>query len=256
METNSVIPLQSAVSPSSARLSFGKIAQTFKIGEVKLKEYYPELTGAFLKFIEANNEALHLNDHICLSQLSSLTRKNLGQLPEGSAFETVVESHGWNGREFIFSNPEYDLNSLNKQMGSLFYAHFKLAASTTSKRSLEIDDAKPVDNIPKEDKMICSFCPDALLFSLLTVLNADSKNRNESVMQNMLIQEPQSISFRGACLLADISGFTKLSGKFSSRGSAGLEELHATASDYLGKFAKIVYAHGGDGSYDVSYTLL
>ena len=51
---------------------------------------------------------------------------------------------------------------------------------------------------------------------------------------------------RGACLLADISGFTKLSGQLCSTGVRGLDDLRKATSTFLSKFISLVYAFGGD----------
>lgn len=56
----------------------------------------------------------------------------------------------------------------------------------------------------------------------------------------------KSLQFQGACLLADISGFTKLSAKFCEKGLGGLDDLHDAANVFLGKYVQIVYAYGGD----------
>lgn len=58
-----------------------------------------------------------------------------------------------------------------------------------------------------------------------------------------------STLFPGACVLADISGFTKLSCKYCLDGVDGLDRLHDTVSHFLGRFVQIVYAHRGDGKY-------
>lgn len=52
---------------------------------------------------------------------------------------------------------------------------------------------------------------------------------------------------RGACLLADISGFTALSGELCTSGVHGLDLLRQATSDFLAKFIHIVHAFGGDG---------
>lgn len=50
----------------------------------------------------------------------------------------------------------------------------------------------------------------------------------------------------GACLLVDISGFTKLSSQFCARGADGIDDLQKQINGYLGELAAIIYAFGGD----------
>lgn len=57
---------------------------------------------------------------------------------------------------------------------------------------------------------------------------------------------PFSVFFDGVCLLADISGFTRLSGKFCKDGRDGIDQLQQATNGYLGNLVKIVYSYGGD----------
>ena len=57
---------------------------------------------------------------------------------------------------------------------------------------------------------------------------------------------PYSKFFDGVCMLADISGFTRLSGTFCDRGKDGIDQLQLVVNGYLGQLVKIVYAYGGD----------
>ena len=57
---------------------------------------------------------------------------------------------------------------------------------------------------------------------------------------------PYSTFFDGVCMLADISGFTRLSGTFCERGKDGIDQLQLVVNGYLGQLVKIVYAYGGD----------
>lgn len=56
----------------------------------------------------------------------------------------------------------------------------------------------------------------------------------------------RKLVFHGACVLADISGFTKLSASLCDAGLSGLDDLHNAASGFLGKYVQIVYSHNGD----------
>ena len=96
--------------------------------------------------------------------------------------------------------------------------------------------------------------------SPIRAATVDSKNRIKSFAPDMLMSyalekdfhlktskvEPFSVFFDGVCLLADISGFTRLSGKFCEAGKDGIDELQQLVNGYLEQLIKIVYAYRGD----------
>ena len=69
----------------------------------------------------------------------------------------------------------------------------------------------------------------------------------ESVVKGALSSDQPSQS-GGVCvvLLADISGFTRLSEELSALGNDGLECLSETLNDYFARMIDVIYAHGGD----------
>ena len=81
-----------------------------------------------------------------------------------------------------------------------------------------------------------SFVPD-----LLMVHTIEERFHTESARLT-----PFSVFFDGVVLLADISGFTRLSGKFCEEGRDGIDQLQQATNGYLGLLVKIVYAYGGD----------
>ena len=83
-----------------------------------------------------------------------------------------------------------------------------------------------------EIDIIKSFCPSILLSAI------EELNHGTTV-------SARSFSFPATCMIADISGFTKLSSTFSSKGSAGLDELHQHTNGFLGHLVNIVYSHSG-----------
>ena len=58
--------------------------------------------------------------------------------------------------------------------------------------------------------------------------------------------QPFSVFFEGVCMLADISGFTRLSGNFCSAGKYGIDQLQQATNTYLAELVKTVYSYGGD----------
>ena len=83
------------------------------------------------------------------------------------------------------------------------------------------------------ESAIKSFVPDILIRKL-----------SRRVGTNIQVESKLT---RGACLLADISGFTKLSGELCSTGAHGLDDLRQATSSFLATFIHIVHAFGGDG---------
>jgi len=59
-------------------------------------------------------------------------------------------------------------------------------------------------------------------------------------------KELSSIQFQGYFLLADISGFTKLSSQLCAQGSKGLDKLRSITNSSFRSFIDIILVHGGD----------
>ena len=80
---------------------------------------------------------------------------------------------------------------------------------------------------------IKSFCSDFLLEELVA-------------SQGFQLQ-PSATCVHGAVMLADISGFTRLSGTLCHQGQSGLDKLRMITSDFLSQIIFSVYSFGGDG---------
>lgn len=80
-------------------------------------------------------------------------------------------------------------------------------------------------------KAISSFVPTTLL---------------KSLVKDGAVMRPLSRTMHGVCLLADISGFTRLSGAFCARGKDGLDGLQSATSGYMGSLVNTIYSFGGD----------
>ena len=89
--------------------------------------------------------------------------------------------------------------------------------------------ANGIDGNRLDSLTIQSYCPDVLLDTF--------KN----------LHQPIATQFFGACILVDISGFTKLSNMFCERGTSGLDDLHMATNEFLGFFADTIYEFDGDG---------
>ncbi len=58
---------------------------------------------------------------------------------------------------------------------------------------------------------------------------------------------PHTFFGKGACLIADISGFVKLCGRLSALGVEGLDDLRKCTNSFIGDIVDTVYRRGGDG---------
>jgi class 3 adenylate cyclase len=83
-----------------------------------------------------------------------------------------------------------------------------------------------------DENILKSYCPDIVLSKLY--------RRKDTII------EVEAKAARGACLLADISGFTKLSGHLCSTGVRGLDDLRQVTSTFLSRFISLIYSFGGD----------
>ncbi|MBM3274224.1 MAG: adenylate/guanylate cyclase domain-containing protein, partial [Candidatus Sericytochromatia bacterium] len=60
------------------------------------------------------------------------------------------------------------------------------------------------------------------------------------------IKAPEKEEFQAAVLLADVSGFTRLTETLAQRGPEGAEEMTRALNAYFGQLIEIIHAHGGD----------
>lgn len=83
---------------------------------------------------------------------------------------------------------------------------------------------------------VCSsFCP-------LTIIALYGPNISNVHM------DQRTFIIHGCCMLADISGFTRMSSRLCDRGMEGLDILRTTTSEFLGTLVDTIYAFGGDGN--------
>lgn len=85
-------------------------------------------------------------------------------------------------------------------------------------------------NQGNDPKVMASFCPSFLL--------------REISQQNVIT--PHTFFGKGACLIADISGFVKLCGRLSALGVNGIDGLRKCTNSYIGDLVNTVYRRGGD----------
>jgi class 3 adenylate cyclase len=141
----------------------------------------------------------------------------------------ILKEQGWTGAHFQlaieppFIDPQSCLNALSN-----YYL------KVNSQPALN-DIGVSADIESHQLDQILPFCPDVLV----TYLKRQPINNFSS--------GPRRLTFRGACMLADISGFSKFSGAMCSKGVSGLDDLREATNGFLGYFVKQVYEYEGDG---------
>lgn len=108
--------------------------------------------------------------------------------------------------------------------GSSFVKYFFSDDNYVEENSLYSNDIKTL-------RLVASYCPHTVL----------------RFLENKTLTEPISLTITGACLLADICGFTKFSGDLCKQGVSGIDILRRTTSTFLTKFIEIIYFYYGDG---------
>ncbi|XP_054722639.1 adenylate cyclase type 10-like, partial [Uloborus diversus] len=68
----------------------------------------------------------------------------------------------------------------------------------------------------------------------------------EEILNDSFRNLPYMVSSNSVLLLADVSGFTKLTESFCEKGVAGVEELVSVLNGYMGTLASMLIASGGD----------
>lgn len=151
----------------------------------------------------------------------------------------ILRKFGWNGTRFSGEDGgekiRFDVDALKAEFSGAYMrsiSEYQLPVTATpvkvNKKLYGFTDSELTD-----DLVVQSYCPD-ILFELFPK-----------------VSEPKSASFFAACLLVDISGFTKLSSGFCQNGSQGLDDLHNNTSAFLGIFSDTIYEHGGDGEFSL-----
>lgn len=153
----------------------------------------------------------------------------------------LLKKHGWNGKKF---RDDVDWVSLHRDLSTVYmgklWLHCNGRSVVEAKPARQpsnhftfkspLKQAKPTNSEDDPNCVIQSYCPDILL-----------------TMFDNYTPAARKIQFDGICLLADISGFTKLSSAYCLLGSQGLDDLYLATNGFLGHIAHLVYKHGGDG---------
>ena len=163
-----------------------------------------------------------------LIAFEKLTEEVLGQCTDPD-LHRLLKEQGWTGFHYQlnFEPPFIDGQSCLNTLSNYYLkinSHCALS-----------DISAIVDAETRSMDQILPFCPDVLVNYL-----KKQPITNES-------SGPRRLTFRGACMLADISGFSKFSGAMCSKGVSGLDDLREATNGFLGYFVKQVYEYKGDG---------
>ena len=141
----------------------------------------------------------------------------------------LIKEQGWTGAHYqlSFEPPFIDAQSCLNALSN-YYLKINSHPVLNELSALADIDSHNLDQI-------LPFCPDVLAAYL-----------KKSPIENGST-EPRLLTFRGACMLADISGFSKFSGAMCSKGVSGLDDLREATNGFLGYFVKQVYEYEGDG---------
>lgn len=134
-----------------------------------------------------------------------------------------------------------DVSLTNLSRGSTM-PHLNLTPGTSTVRSaLSIANGTANGTIPEESEKREE--------ESVNILVTQESNVSSTPSLGGTSGEVHSITFTGACMLADISGFSKFSGAMCLKGVSGLDELREATNGFLGHIVKIVYEFHGDGKF-------
>jgi len=167
-----------------------------------------------------------------LAELSTITTSAL-KINKDPAFKRILKAFGWTGTRFHSDEDRsFDCAEFVQALSNLY-----LKGQQKMNTEFFPDSLTDFDAINYLER-IASFCPDIVIECL----------RNKAGISLGTDLTPSTYSVKGACMLIDISNFSKYSASMCSLGIKGLDELRKATSGILGMFVKAVYEHDGDGN--------
>jgi hypothetical protein len=206
-------------------------------------DYFPEFISRLMLYIDEKYDPSDQTSRDGLDNLVARTLSTCSEKLTNSLF-LVVEAHGWKDGTFNSEGSTFSAPVFKTVLTLLYYT--QVWKIIRLKESRDITQISSRGIYHDDDNLALSFVP-TILHGLVT-----------QTLSNMVLASPDSpktSSFTGACLLADISGFTKMSAMFCEKGLSGLDDLHKTTSGFLGQYVQVVYAHGGDGKRIINILL-
>ncbi|RYH18435.1 hypothetical protein EON65_27225 [archaeon] len=175
-------------------------------------------------------------DSATLTEFEDMVIEIIPRIKDPELIRTLKEC-GWTGTRFeAIQNGKWDVEYVIQMLSNYYLKssmnhtqsayNMNTMHSTMSQKQQQQRNA--IDNI-------MPFCPDIVVDMIME--------------RDCQIKKPFAQVFKGVCLLADISGFSKYSGEMCSKGVSGLDELRSVTNGLLDNFVETVYKYGGDGKY-------
>ena len=235
-----------------------------------------EARGMILQYLTKNLSEVMTSSHVLteFEQLVEVSTRNI----EDVALLRVLKAHGWKGHRFFHSqSTRVDASALMLALSNLYLqtsvasltAQSSLNASvtgatnsfTTSQKLIptltptmerqssstgkkittpisETTEGSVLPTVEEQlmSSQVLSFCPNILVKHLLARMDMEGEE----------VLDVSSSTFEAACMLVDISGFSKYSGAMCSKGMVGLDDLHKSTNEFLGHFVDVVHQYQGD----------
>jgi len=186
---------------------------------------------SLINFLTTNADQI-LKDRELLHKFEELSGEALSATHDAE-LHRIVKSHGWTGSRYRNADEvPLEAQSLLQALSNLYLRNKVNSYTNKISNLFGLGDEKGADQI-------LSFCPDLLLTCLKETCNTQNHYSSSDPVR--------CFTFTGACMLADISGFSKFSAAMCLKGVSGLDDLREATNGFLGHIVKIVYEHHGDG---------
>jgi len=215
--------------------------------ELLNQEFYPELLAVIVNFLSTHKKSFIKGNKEVLDTFTDIASQATFHISKECALQFLLEDAGiYAEREHLDFEEAFEF--LQMVLNGLYWDQMNQCLPLQARRtdcgydedqqSQQEELAKSLVKVENHPDMfhdhvaMYSYLPNILLNSLWN----DSRTGEATC----------SLQFEGVCMLADISGFTKLSGMCCEEGTGGLDRLHSACSGYLGKFVQTVYSFRGD----------
>jgi hypothetical protein len=224
-------PIKKKWISSMTKISDCHIATLFGI------DYYPECISCIMLYIEEKYDS---TSEASKQGLDILVQKNLTYCSTAytNSLILVLEAHGWVNESFNTEGSNFSANVFRTVLKLLYFSQIWKVIRFKERRHTSGHGRSDGMYHDDDNNLALAFVPTILQGLVKSAITSDISSSHTA---------PNTTSFTGACVLADISGFTKMSAKFCDQGLSGLDDLHRNTSGFLGQYVQVVYAHGGDG---------
>eukprot|EP00981_Chlorochromonas_danica_P003669 scaffold681_cov173-Ochromonas_danica.AAC.32 len=186
--------------------------------------------GELLDFLTMNINKLNEDEATFMSEFENLTALSVMSIRDPELLRLLKEC-GWTGCRYILpTGKRWDVDYIIQALSNYYLKSTNGNNVASSIRIFSTQTTMGRHHSAFDN--ISPFCP-TIVVDAIKKLGGQWK-------------EPFVYNVRGACMLADISGFSAYSGLMCSRGVTGLDELRSVTNGLLGHFVQTVYNFGGD----------